>query len=321
MMSSFSFFIAYDGPALAESQMDINDLAPALLSLSDAFSEANTALNGDKAEIHLNVKGSFKTGCFGIDLSVTQSLLATLSSLVSEESISKAADIATLIGFASGTGISLLALIRRLKNRKINKIESQDGKCTLYIDEEQLVVETKVLKLYQNYKIRNALDNAIRKPLEKKGINSFACSDKQGGKIVEAITKEEANYFTCPKEEPENLGEEEHETTLQLLSPNFQEGNKWRFSDGSATFFAKISDRKFLDAIDNREYLFGKGDILKVRIREKKRLETDRCMSSEKEIIKVISFRPPNIQLKLPGVKDSAATENKDASGAETKKP
>ena len=44
-MSSFLFYIAYDGPALESNEMPVRELAPALLALSDAFDEANAVVN------------------------------------------------------------------------------------------------------------------------------------------------------------------------------------------------------------------------------------------------------------------------------------
>jgi hypothetical protein len=63
-MSQKTLHIAYDGPALDTHEMDVRELAPALLAFSDMFEEANAVLNGDRAKISLNVKGSFKTGSF-----------------------------------------------------------------------------------------------------------------------------------------------------------------------------------------------------------------------------------------------------------------
>ncbi|MBE6440990.1 MAG: hypothetical protein E7022_01495 [Desulfovibrio desulfuricans] len=64
-MSQKTLHIAYDGPALDTHEMDVRELAPALLAFSDMFEEANAVLNGDRAKISLNVKGSFKTGSLG----------------------------------------------------------------------------------------------------------------------------------------------------------------------------------------------------------------------------------------------------------------
>ena len=69
------FYVVYDGPALASHEMDVRELAPALLAFSSLFEEANSILNRDRAKITLNVKGSFKVGCFGFELSVVQDTL------------------------------------------------------------------------------------------------------------------------------------------------------------------------------------------------------------------------------------------------------
>ena len=53
------FSIKYDGPALATHQMDVRELAPALIALSSMLEEANRALYSDSAEVRVNVNGSF----------------------------------------------------------------------------------------------------------------------------------------------------------------------------------------------------------------------------------------------------------------------
>lgn len=63
VMSRENFYVVYDGPALANSEMDAKFLAPALLALSEAMDEANAILNGGKAKAHLKVNASFKSGC------------------------------------------------------------------------------------------------------------------------------------------------------------------------------------------------------------------------------------------------------------------
>lgn len=96
LMKPAHFQIIYDGPALADSTMDVRDLAPALLALGSVIEEANYALNRQKAKIAVKVKGSFKTGCFGIEFDVVQSLLDQTLSLFQDTGIASAKEIIEL---------------------------------------------------------------------------------------------------------------------------------------------------------------------------------------------------------------------------------
>ncbi len=308
-MSKASFYIAYDGPALAGSEMDIRDLAPALVALSDLFDEANAVLNKGKPEIHLSVRASFRTGCFGIELNVVQSVSNLWGTFVDGMDIARAADIIGLLGFACPAGKGLVQLVKRIANRKVDKIEAKNGNYTLFVDEGRIEVEKRVFELYKSHKVRTCLEGVVRRPLMKEGINAFLCADKKGREIGTTVTKEEADFFSCPPAQSRELGSEDYVTTLQIVSPNFQEGNKWRFSDGSASFYARITDQKFLKAIDDRQCLFGKGDLVRVKIRDTKRVDANQTMASEKEIVQVLKLTQPTEQMPLPGVSEQRSEE------------
>ena len=74
-MSRATLTIAYDGPALRDHAMDVRDLAPAMLGLGQLFDAANSALNGDNAQIKVQVKAT-EPGCFQITFEVIQTLAA-----------------------------------------------------------------------------------------------------------------------------------------------------------------------------------------------------------------------------------------------------
>ena len=80
-MSNSSFQVVYDGPALTGSTIDVRDLAPALLAFGDVIEQANFTLNEGRTSVALRVNASFKSGCFGIDFSVVQSLMDQMTSL------------------------------------------------------------------------------------------------------------------------------------------------------------------------------------------------------------------------------------------------
>lgn len=302
-MSTKTLYIAYDGPALASHEMDVRELAPALLALSTLFDETNSLLNKERAKITVNVKGSFKTGSFGFDLSVVQDLFQSLLNFGSKSEVQSAAAIATLLGFSIGGSVKhgLIQVIRWIRGRKIDKIEIKNSVATLYIGDEFLEVEEKVLQLLKNEKIRKALEDAIAKPLEHEGIDSFGYTDsyKEEGAMV-VITKKEATYYIAPKATSEELGITEYETNLQIIGVTFQDKNKWRFSDGiSTTFYADMLDEDFLAKIDRHEILFGKGDIIRALVRENKIIDPSGTMRAERAIVQVFEHRNASVQLKL----------------------
>ena len=300
-MSSHSFYIAYDGPALVTNEMDVRELAPALLALSDAFNEANAVLNGERANIQLNVKGSFKSGCFGIDLVVGQKFLDSLLNVGAEDTVKTAKEIAGLLGFsACGTTVGVVKFIKWARGRKATKIETANGNAKIYVGDKYIETEEKVLKLLRNDKIRRAMEDAIKKPLENEGITSFGCASKSGEQVFESVSKEDAEFFAAPSSESEDLGESIYETTLQLLSPSFQDNNKWRFSDGgSNTFYADMCDASFNAKVDSHAILFGKGDIIKAKVRERKTLDQKGIMKVDRTIISVLEHRNAIVQINI----------------------
>ena len=300
-MSSHSFYIAYDGPALVTNEMDVRELAPALLALSDAFNEANAVLNGERANIQLNVKGSFKSGCFGIDLVVGQTLLNSLLNLGSDPSVQSAATIASLLGISGASATSgLIYVIKWLRGRKITQIDTAGKNVKVFVGDSFIETEEDVLRLMRNDRIRRAMEDTIKKPLEHEGIDSFGCAAKSGEEMFQVITKEEAEFFAVPAAESENLGESVYETTLQLISPSFQDNNKWRFSDGgSNTFYADMCDASFNAKVDSHAILFGKGDIIKAKVREKKTLDPKGIMKVDRTIISVLEHRNAIVQINI----------------------
>lgn len=77
------FRITYDGPTLDSSEMDVRELAPALLAFGDLLDASTRALCGAQVRPQVNVRGSFKTGSFGIDFTLATSLLGRMRDMLS----------------------------------------------------------------------------------------------------------------------------------------------------------------------------------------------------------------------------------------------
>ena len=71
-MSKASFRVAFDGEAVAQHTMNVRDLAPALLALSDAFIEANQIVHGEKTAVEVHITPQIDENCFDICIEVIQ---------------------------------------------------------------------------------------------------------------------------------------------------------------------------------------------------------------------------------------------------------
>lgn len=300
------FHIVYDGPALENNEMTVKDLAPALIALSDVIDSSNSVVNGGRAEVEISVKASFKTGCFGIELAVVQSIVQNIIDVVSSEHVKDGVAVLSLLGFTVKDGVetgarSLLQLIKWVSGRKIKKIIANDKETSvIIIDEEEYEVENTVLELFKNVGIRRNLEKVIYEPLRKDGIDSFACTDLKGTKPQFFIVgKDESESFKAPQVDDDLIGEQIIETSLHMLSVAFQQNNKWRFSDGLNSFYAEIQDTDFLKKVQKNEIGFRKDDILKVSLKREQWL-TDAGIKTEYTILKILERRSAARQLDLP---------------------
>lgn len=301
MAQHIKFHLVYDGPALAEHEMDVRALAPALLAMGDLFDRTNELVNGEQSRVALNVKASFKTGSFGIDFASVQSFLQQVLHFANS---TPAIDVKTLLewlGLISGGATGLIHLVRWLRGRGISKIEPiRDGIVRIYVDKESIDVEQRVLDLLRDYKIRKALEGVISEPLSREGIETFAIVDETTKQVHVLIEKQEARYFIAPDVVDESISDEIYLATLQVLNLAFQDGNKWRFTEGGNSYFADVVDASFLKRVQLNEEHFSKDDIIRARVRRTQRL-TKEGLKANYEILEVLEHRSasPHVQIKL----------------------
>jgi hypothetical protein len=302
-MNASTFRVVYAGPALTEHVMDVRDLAPALLAIAEALEEANRVLNGTRAQVQVQVHGSFKTGSFGIDLSVVQSFVAqALDFLAEDHKVVGALNLLGLLGFAAGSSAGLIRLVRWLKGRTVKRVEIRDetGIARVITDDEELEVEVRTIELFRSYKIRNALERAIKAPLERNGVESVAFVYEEV--VTEVIEKGDRYSFSSPSDDKTQISEQEFTAHLQLVTVPMRDGYKWRVDDGGGPFTATMLDDAFLQRMQRNEIPFAPGDILVARIRRRQFMQ-DQELHNESEILQVTRHEAAYKQIPLPIVR------------------
>ncbi|MGE0201781.1 MAG: hypothetical protein AB7P76_12560 [Candidatus Melainabacteria bacterium] len=299
MSSNAHFQIIYDGPALETHEMDVRELAPALLAVSDLLEEANAVVNNSTTKVAVRVNGSFKTGSFGIDLTVVQGVYQQIVQLLISEEVQAAASLLGFLGFFGVDGPGVIQVIQWMRNRPIQKVDqTTDGMVSITIEGEMITIEKKVFELLFNFKIRQALEKIVYQPLSREGITSFKVRSKDKNNPF-IIDKNDAELFKSPKQQEQLIAKTETITSLQVVSISFQEDNKWRFTDGSSTFFAVMKDEIFSDRVQHSLENFAKDDILKVKL-VSYQYETATGLKTEYEVIEVLEHRRPGTQMKIP---------------------
>jgi hypothetical protein len=299
-MKAAHFRVTYDGPALASHEMDVRELAPALLAAGDLLEAATRVLHGERVKPQINVRASFKTGSFGIDFSLATDWVLKVRDIFATDTASAAAnalEILGALGFVGWeTGRGLVAVLKWLRGRKIAKVETVAGKVRLIVDDEALEIELAVLALLRDMAVREALDQLLS-PLDREGIDTFASGP--GAQIDATISKEERAWFRSPEAMDDLLLDEERKMIFSIVSLTFREDNKWRLFDGAATVYATVTDADFMSRVDRSVETFAKGDILicLVRVRQ---WQTVGGARTEYEVTRVIEHRTGARQLPLP---------------------
>lgn len=192
--------IRYDGPALSGHEMDVQDLAPALLALANIAQIANQRFNGDRALMRVLVNADVEQKCFQLDLSLVQSWMDQAQTLLGKDNIATAEQIAGYIGLGGGAGGGLLGLFKWLYGRKdraasVTYTASDLTGVTIVKvigDSNHITVANQTALLAQDPRILGNIKTVLA-PLDKAGYIDF--SVHHGDEEIVFIDKEEAEQI------------------------------------------------------------------------------------------------------------------------------
>lgn len=305
--------IAYTGSAVENGTMPVKDLAPALLSFAELVEEAYKTIGGrQELKVLLN-QDSLNKGSFDITFLFNLDFLNQVKLFVSGVKEIGLDDLLTVFGWGvtlKETGSGVFWLIKTIKNRRIKKIDdTQKPKITITLnDGTKIETNENTLKVFLNVDCRNHIEQ-VMKPLKEEGVDGFELRnpEKQADKNpLVRVDKEQAELFKAPPAaEPSEEPVVSSQTRLvSIVSINFQNG-KWRFSDGSAVFWASMEDEDFNQKVAKAELAFSNGDMLRV-VLESTQAVKDGKLTSEYAVKKVIEQirAPKQIKLDFDGTSD-----------------
>ncbi len=295
------FEVAYEGPAVDGGSMDVRELAPALLALGNLIENANRVAGDTEAKIKVVVRSDFKEGSFQVALELLYSLSEQIRLLFDLQKTDNLAEkLLYLTGFTACTGVTLLKLMKWLKGRPIkNATVLENGNTRLELSGENgqfeyIEADDKVIRLYRDRAVRENLRKVLS-PLDKEGIDGF--SVRKGKDVVESISKNEVPYYDVLDAKEEQSKVFVRNAYVSLIEIAFEEGLKWRLSDGDNKFYAVMADNNFLGQMDTGK-TFTKGDVLEVEM-ETTQTATLKGIKNEHRVLKVINHLSRSQQLPL----------------------
>jgi len=65
------FRVVYDGPAVAEGEMDVSQLASSLLALGKLIENADAIITGEPGRVRVKVQSDVKRGSFDVGIAIS----------------------------------------------------------------------------------------------------------------------------------------------------------------------------------------------------------------------------------------------------------
>jgi hypothetical protein len=259
------FVLGFDGPAVETGRMDAKVFAPSLFATASLVESAAEALfeRGDSVSVQVNA--DFKRGSFVFDLAAV--VVMAGQTVIQNLSISDIDTMLQWLGLRGKREDSLLRYLLHYGGKKIERIEpAGPGSVSVHIQGDNntvVILPEQVVRLLENSRVRDNAYEALL-PLKVEGITDFRVgAEKKNADLV--IQKADLPKFVPPPPPKSKLTDSNAETAVELLSPSFVEGNKWRVSQGGEPFWATITDETFLKKVDEGEP-FAKGDYLVVEM-------------------------------------------------------
>jgi len=188
-----------------------------------------------------------------------------------------------------------------LRGRRPEKVEDRgDGTTSITVSETTIVVDKRTVGLLEDLSTREALEDFGNKALGVRGVTAVRIGERGSENDIE-LTGDDRVAFKVPEpvdEEP-RIEAIEREVWLKIITVQFRDGYKWRFTDGGdRPFTADMEDAEFLNQALEGKVALSANDTLRCQIREEQKL-TSAGLTKEVKVVKVIEHIPGSRQLRL----------------------
>jgi len=279
--------------------MNAKDFAPSLFATASLVEASAEVMYGVKDAVTVHVQADFRRGSFHFDLIAAATVVG--HQLFQNLSLSDLETLLRFIGFRAGESNNLFAVLRRIGGRSIERTEPEQGSNNVTVtvtgDNATIViggVPAPVAKMLTSESVREAVP-AVVAPVGRPGIESYRVGEEDSPTIL--VTKDDLPALQAAPLIRAELTDDTSTTAIELLMPNFVEGNKWRVAQGGSPFWVRILDEQFLASMDEGA-AFRKGDYLIVQLRTTTYATLD-GLQVDRDVIRVLDHRQRSRQLPL----------------------
>jgi len=256
---SVETIIRYDGPALAGNEMDVEALAPALLSLAALIKLANTELNGpEAAPIRVVVDANVEQKCFQLKLKAIHSFIEAAKDFFNGDEVSTLKTLLEWLGLTGTGALSLFKVLKLLgKEQPSTSITTGDGSTVYNIVGNPVFngISPEVLKLLANPAVVDKAKGFLE-PLRREGYETVGIYDQRGAQAFGADKSEAKAILALPAPTAsDETTENDGEPTIAVgpawvATSQFKGSAKWALMWNGVKIDAKMPDdflQKFQD--------------------------------------------------------------------------
>lgn len=268
-MAQSHFRVVYDGPAVADGEMDVAQLASSLLALGKLIENADAITTGEAGRVRVKVQSDLTRGSFdvGIAISFADHAWQAVTAWAMTPSGAGTISLLGLLGLNAKDGAKgVIQTVRWLNGRRVAKrTQLRDGNTTIVTDDgSSLTIPDPVARLVDDPSIRQPLEK-FTEPLREDGVEEIRLETGGTGE-AERIDQAEASAFVAAAgAAPTSVSR--FPATYQIKRLYFEQGKKWRLSNGSQTIMAAIEDDAFWRAIEASDVSFSSSDYLVCQVR------------------------------------------------------